>query len=184
MGEGEPAGPVGPADWVRLPFPSPTQPAGSTVEVLLGYLDYFRSALVSKLDGLSDAQLRTSALPSGWTPLELLQHLTHVELRWLEWGFEGREIAEPWADSLNGRWHVPAEETLTSLLTALAAQAARSRAVVEAHDLTEIGRPGERWDGVEPASLERILLHLLQEYARHAGHLDIVRELLDGQTGK
>ncbi|MGI8993340.1 MAG: DUF664 domain-containing protein [Nocardioidaceae bacterium] len=47
-----------------------------------------------------------------------------------------------------------------------------------------MGRPGERWDGAEPATLERVLFHLLQEYARHVGHLDIVRELIDGATGE
>ena len=52
--------------------------------------------------------------------------------------------------------------------------------------LTDIGAPSERWDGAAPPALERVLLHLLhllQEYARHVGHLDIVRELLDGQVG-
>jgi hypothetical protein len=50
--------------------------------------------------------------------------------------------------------------------------------------LSEVGKPGPRWDGAEPATLERILFHLLQEYARHAGHLDIVRELADGRVGE
>ena len=48
----------------------------------------------------------------------------------------------------------------------------RSRALIEAHDLDEVGKPGERWDGADPAMLERVLFHLLQEYARHLGHLD------------
>src|SRR6185503_987650 len=145
--------------------------------VFLGYLDYFRSVLVSKLDGLPDGELRASRLPTGWTPIELLKHLTYVELRWLEWGFEGRNVVEPWGDNRDDRWYVAPGETLDELLTALHAQAARSRAVVEAHDLSEVGQPGDRWDGDDPATLERILFHLLQEYARHVGHLDIVREL-------
>ena len=152
--------------------------------MFLGYLDYFRSVLVSKLDGLPDGELRASRLPSGWTPIELLKHLTYVELRWLEWGFEGRNVVEPWGDNRDDRWYVAPGETLDELLTALHAQAARSRAVVEAHDLSEIGQPGDRWDGDDPATLERILFHLLQEYARHVGHLDIVSELAGGQTGE
>jgi hypothetical protein len=56
--------------------------------------------------------------------------------------------------------------------------------VVERHALTDVGQPGERWDGAPPATLERVLLHLLQEYARHAGHLDVLRELVDGTTGE
>ena len=169
---------------MSLPFPSPTERVVSRTEVFLGYLDYFRSVLVSKLDGLPDAELRASRLPSGWTPIELLKHLTYVELRWLEWGFEGRNVVEPWGDNRDDRWYVAPGETLDELLTALHAQAARSRAVVESHDLSEVGQPGDRWDGDDPATLERILFHLLQEYARHVGHLDIVRELADGTVGE
>ena len=169
---------------MSLPFPSPTEPVLSRSEVFLGYLDYFRSVLVSKVDGLPDGELRASRLPSGWTPIELLKHLTYVELRWLEWGFEGRNVVDPWGDNRDDRWYVAPGETLDELVTALHAQAARSRAVVEAHDLSEVGQPGDRWDGDDPPTLERILFHLLQEYARHVGHLDIVRELADGTVGE
>jgi uncharacterized damage-inducible protein DinB len=165
-------------------FPSPTAPAASPVEVHLRYLDYFRAVLVAKLEGLSEAELRSSRLPSGWTPLELLKHLTHVESRWLEWGFEGRDVGDPWADQRDGRWHVSPVESLADLVRALEAQAVRSRNVVQAHALNEVGQPGERWDGAPPATLEGVLLHLLQEYARHVGHLDVVRELIDGRTGE
>jgi uncharacterized damage-inducible protein DinB len=154
-------------------FPKPTAPASSRREVFLRYLGYFRSRLVTKLTELPATELRHSRLPSGWTPLELLKHLQHVEMRWLEWGFEGRDVADPWADSRDGRWHVGKEETLDG-----------SRDVIESHDLSEIGRPGERWDGDDPPPLERILFHLLQEYARHIGHLDIVAELATGKTGE
>jgi uncharacterized damage-inducible protein DinB len=165
-------------------FPECTLPAGSHAEVFLRYLSYFRSRLVSKLAGLADEELRSSRLPSGWTPIELLKHLRYVELRWLEWGFEGRDVADPWGDRKDDRWHVADDESLDDLVAALAAQADRTQAIVQAHDLAEIGQPGERWDGADPASLERILFHLLQEYARHVGHLDIVCELAGGQTGE
>ena len=165
-------------------FPEPTQPAGSRAEVFLTYLDYFRSRLVSKVRELPAGALRESLLPSGWTPVELLKHLQFVELRWLEWGFEGRHVPEPWGDRVGDRWHVRDDETLDDLVFALAAQAGRSRAVIEGHDLAEVGQPGERWDGADPATLERICFHLLQEYARHVGHLDIVCELAAGQTGE
>ena len=69
-------------------------------------------------------------------------------------------------------------------MAALHAQAARSRAVVESHDLADIGQPGDGWDAAGPAALERVLFHLVQEYARHVGHLDIVSELADGQIGE
>jgi uncharacterized damage-inducible protein DinB len=167
-----------------IDFPSPTIPASSRRDVFVRYLSYFRSRLVIKLREMPADQLTRSILPSGWTPIELLKHLQHVEIRWLEWGFEGKDVTEPWGDSKDGRWHVGADETLAGLIAALAAQAQRSTEVIESHDLEEIGRPGDRWDGDDPPPLERILFHLLQEYARHVGHLDIVAELVTGSTGE
>jgi len=169
---------------MSLPFPEPTTPIESRAEVLLGYLDYFRSVLATKLERLPAEELRSSRLPSGWTPIELLKHLVQVEVRWLEWGFEGQDVAEPWADERDGRWYVAPDETLADLVAAQRQQAARSRAVVQRHDLTEIGQPGERWDGEPAAALERVLLHLIQEYARHVGQLDIVCELAGGPVGE
>ena len=161
---------------MTVPFPEPTTPAGSRTEVFLRYLGYFRDRLAARLRDLPDSELRRSIVPSGWTPLELLRHLTYAERRWLEWGFEGRAIGDPWGDQRDGRWYVPPRETLDDLLAAYAEQAARSTAIIESHELTEVGKPGERWSGAEPATLERVLFHLLQEYARHLGHLDIVAE--------
>jgi hypothetical protein len=165
-------------------FPSPTIPAQSRTEVFVRYLEYFRSRLVSKLRAMPEAELRSSRLPSGWTPLELLKHLRYMERRWLVWGFEGQKIADPWADRRDDRWFLAEDETLDSLLADLAAQAERSRAIIEAHDLSEAGQPGERWAGGEPATLERVLFHMLQEYARHVGHIDIVCELATGTAGE
>ena len=169
---------------MSLPFPDPTVPLASRAEVFLGYLDYFRSRILSKLEALPESELRQSRVPSGWTPIELLKHLIFVELRWLEWGFQGHRVTDPWGDNRGDVWFVGAEETLDELAGALRAQAVRSRAVIEDHDLAEVGKLGPRWDGAEPATLERILFHLVQEYARHLGHLDIVAELTDGQLGE
>jgi uncharacterized damage-inducible protein DinB len=165
-------------------FPEPTTSADSRAEVFLRYLGYFRSRLAGKLESLPPAELRSSRLPSGWTPLELLKHLRHVERRWLEWGFQGRDIKDPWADRRDDRWYVGPEETLDSLLAELREQAERSRAIIDSHDLADAGQPGDRWDGADPATLERVLFHLLQEYARHVGHLDIVAELATGAAGE
>jgi Protein of unknown function (DUF664) len=167
-----------------VPFPDPTLPVASRGEVFLGYLEYFRSVIVTKLKGLTDDELRTSRLPSGWTPIELLKHVTYVELRWLVWGFEGEDVGDPWADNREGRWYVGPDESLADLIADLDTQAAISRSVVEAHELSDVGAPGERWEGEDPPTLERILFHLLQEYARHVGHLDVVRELIDGAVGE
>lgn len=165
-------------------FPEPTQPAASRADVLLRYLDYFREQVVAKVAALPGDEARRSRLPSGWTPLELARHLAWVELRWLEWGFEGRTVDDPWGDHRDDRWYVAPGETVQEVLAALLAQGERSRVVVLANDFGASGAPGERWAGAAPASLERIALHLVQEYARHLGHLDIVAELAGGPLGE
>ena len=172
---------TGPA---HVQFPEPTSAVSSRAEVFLGYLDYFRARVIDKLGSLPPEELRRSGLPSGWTPLELLKHLVFVELRWIEWGFEGREVGQPWGDEREGRWYVGPDETLASLVARMRERAAYTRRVVGSTDLDTVGRPGPRWDGAEPATLERVLFHLVQEFARHLGHLDIVAEIAAGSRGQ
>jgi uncharacterized damage-inducible protein DinB len=169
---------------VDVDFPEPTDVRASRAEVFLGYLDYFRGRAVAKVGLLPPAEVVGSRLPSGWSPLELLVHLRHVERRWLEWGFLGLDVGDPWADEHDGRWRVPPGSGLTEVADQLRAQGVRSRGIVEAHRLDERGRPGPRWRGAEPATLERVLFHLVQEYARHVGQLDVVVELVTGTGGE
>ncbi|HTZ94545.1 MAG TPA: DinB family protein [Streptosporangiaceae bacterium] len=169
---------------MTTPFPSPSIPVATRADVFTGYLDYFRARLVSRLQSLPAEALRASMLPSGWAPVELLKHLRYVEYRWLEWGFLGRQVPDPWGDQQDGRWYVAPEESLADLIAALEAQAATTTLIVAAHDLAEAGQPGERWLGDEPPSLERVLFHLIQEYARHIGQLDVVCELAGGEVGE
>jgi uncharacterized damage-inducible protein DinB len=160
-------------------FPEATDDIGGRAEVYATYLDYFRERIIAKVSGLpADAQ-GVSQVPSGWTPLALLKHLRYVELRWIEWGFEGRDVGEPWADTPRGDdvWY--ADESLDELVTALRKQGEHTRAFATATDLDAVGVPGDRWDGADPATLDRVLLHLIQEYAHHAGHIDIVAELAE-----
>lgn len=167
-----------------MDFPDLSHPHEDPREVLLEYLDFYRGVLREKATGLDDAALRMSRVPSGWTPIELIKHLVHVERRWLVWGFEGEDVGDPWADERDDRWFVAADEQLEALLDELDLGGRRTREIVMAHALTDIGAPSERWRGEPPPTLERVLLHLQQEYARHTGQLDIVRELIDGATGE
>lgn len=165
-----------------LPEPGPS----ADVETrLLDYLDFYRGTVADKVSGLTDAQLRESRLPSGWSPIELVKHLAFMERRWLVWGFLGEQVAEPWGDDRAGRWYVGTDEDLTALLSRLRETGARTREIVEAAELSDPAALGGRFDepGAEP-SLVSILLHVLQEYARHTGHLDVGRELIDGRTGE
>jgi uncharacterized damage-inducible protein DinB len=74
---------------VNSDFPEPTAPRANRSEVLAGYLDYLRSRILHKAAALPEPERRGSRLPSGWTPLELLKHLTFVEYRWLATGTTG-----------------------------------------------------------------------------------------------
>ncbi len=166
------------------PFPEPAQ-TDDLRGLLLDYLDFFRGVVAGKLDGLSDAELCGSVVPSGWTPSGLVHHLVNVERRWLAWGFLGEQVDEPWRDAdEDGGW-VTLERPIGELHAMLDGAAARTRRIVEEHELTEVSRLTGRFRDPESApQLQWILLHLLQEYARHVGHLDIARELLDGSAGE
>lgn len=148
------------------------------------YLDYLRERVIDKVSSLPLDALIVSVVPTDWTALELVRHLTFVEMRWLEWGFEGQLVAEPWGDHLGERWFVGPVDTLDSLVAALRSRGIQTSEIVLRHDLDELGQPGPRWSGDEPATLERVLFHLVQEYARHLGHLDVYAELAEGQEGE
>lgn len=151
------------------------------------YLDFYRGAIERKVRGLTGVQLRTSLLPSGWTPLELLMHVVHMERRWFVWGFLGEQVEEPWRDHADGdphgRWAVPDGVGPDELVAALHAGGERTSAILASSDLAARGAVGGRFDD-NPPTLAWICFHVLQEYARHAGHLDIARELADGATGE
>jgi Protein of unknown function (DUF664)/Carbohydrate kinase len=157
-------------------------------ELLLGFLDYYRSVIIRKVEGLPDAELRASRLPSGWTPLELLKHLVYMEQRWLRWGFRAEQIPDPHGDEdQSGRWHAGSGDTLAGLIGALHAAGEQTRAIVTAAELDSLSALGGRFndgDARPRPTLAWILIYVLQEYARHAGHLDIARELIDGSTGE
>jgi uncharacterized damage-inducible protein DinB len=153
-------------------------------ELLIGYLDWYRDALRRKISGLSDEQLQTPLQPLGWSPLGLVKHLGWVERRWLRWGFTAEDIAgyPPGGDA--AEWDVSGQTT-RAVLAGYLDEVQRSRAIIAAANLTDQARVGGRFATADEApALGRILFHLLQEYARHLGHLDIARELIDGKTGE
>ncbi|MFD1052538.1 DUF664 domain-containing protein, partial [Kibdelosporangium lantanae] len=88
------------------------------VELLAGYLDYYRDGVVRKFAGLADVDARRSFVPSGWTPLSLLKHLAYMERRWLRWGFAGEQVTNPWGDQHEdtGEWYVEPGETVDDVM--------------------------------------------------------------------
>jgi uncharacterized damage-inducible protein DinB len=167
-----------------MDFPSPTGPVVARDEVFLLYLRYCRESVIEKVTALPFEALVVSVVPTDWTALELVKHLTYVEMRWLEWGFEGTQVDDPWGDHVGDHWGIEPVDTRDSLLHELRERAKRTEAIVRRHDLNDVGQPGPRWDGGEPPTLERVLFHLLLEYARHLGHLDVYAELADGPLGE
>ena len=86
-------------------FPEPGGGTADAAALFSRYLEFYRRPC-TKVASLPDAEQRTSRLPSGWTPLELLVHLAFMERRWFVWGFLGEPVDEPWGDDLDGRWDV------------------------------------------------------------------------------
>jgi hypothetical protein len=147
--------------------------------MLSGWLDFQRATVRLKCDGLSDAQARLAPLPSSprMTVATLVAHLTWVEHSWFEVSFLGaRELTAQDPFELPSVPSAP----LSRLLDDYDAQCVRSREIAAAHDFDDL----EAWapEGLELVSLRWIITHLLEETARHLGHLDTLRELTDGTT--
>jgi uncharacterized damage-inducible protein DinB len=153
-------------------------------ELLLERLDGRRGHILEQLDGLSDADLRRPVLPSGWTCLGLVRHLTLSDERyWFETVMAGGEL-DYWPEGPNADWQVGDAETSESVLTAYRDAIAASDAVIATRSLDDPpARPEEWWSeaGLRFPDLRSVLVHVIVETATHAGHLDAVRELLDGR---
>jgi uncharacterized damage-inducible protein DinB len=165
----------------------PSRDIADTIELHLGFLDHYRGVIETKLTGLSDAQLRATRLPSGWSPLQLLKHLVYMERRWLRWGFDAEQVDQPWGDSggdPDGRWSVGPDDTFAELIARLHEGGEVTRRLVSGMDPATRATTGGRFGEEDRPTVNWILFHVLQEYARHAGHLDVVRELTDGVTGE
>jgi uncharacterized damage-inducible protein DinB len=174
-----------PSDQVPAALDGPGVEVSDPHELLLGYLHWYRQALMRKIAGLSDEQLRTPVEPLGWSPLGLIQHLGWVERRWMRWGFAAEDVLAYPPGGDEAEWSVPAGQPITDVMGAYRDEVSRSQALATHSALTDSASIGGRFQTPEQApTLSRILFHLLQEYARHVGQLDIARELIDGTTGE
>lgn len=153
---------------------------------IAAYLDYFRAGAARKIAGLSPEQLRTSPVPSGWAPLAMVNHLVHLERRWFVWGFLAEQVPDPWGDreggDPDGRFVVP-DVAPDALVAALHAGGERTTAILASTPLDTRGAIGGRFTAEPAPTLMWIGFHVLHEFARHLGHLDVARELTDGVTG-
>jgi hypothetical protein len=161
----------------------PPGTANDPPALFVAYLDYYREKAIEKTLLLSSEQQGASRVPSGWTPFELLHHLAHMEQRWFVWGFLAEQVAEPLGDEVDGRWVVPPGRSVDEVVAMMRATGARTREVLSSHPLDSVASIGGRFRQ-DPPTLQWICFHVLQEYARHIGHLDVVVELAIGQTGE
>jgi hypothetical protein len=154
---------------------------GTERETLTTQLDYLRGTVLHKVAGLTDEQALGRPVPaSGLTTAGLVKHLTGAERFWFSIDFAGADLPHPWADGdRNGGFKLAPGETLAGLAAEYEVECARSRQVVAAAELDDVARGPDM-----SFRLRYALTHMIEETARHCGHLDLLRESIDGQRGQ
>jgi uncharacterized damage-inducible protein DinB len=170
------------------PEPPPAAPETAT---LLGFLEYQRATLAWKCGGLDQAGLQATVGASSMTLGGLLKHLAYVEDYWFSQRLHGQDRRPPW-DTVDWKadpdweWHSAAEDTPEQLFALWQDAVARSRSLVAEAPADEglDGLARRAWNDGRAPSLRWILVHMIEEYARHNGHADLLRESVDGLTGE
>lgn len=150
------------------------------------YLDAQRSSVLAIVADLDEASWRRSVVPSGWTPLGLLEHLGHAERFWSQVVLADRVSPLPWpaGEDSGGGPRFVSGHAVGDVVAFYQDQSARTDEILDGFALDDRPPGVRRPDLPTPVTDVRdVVLHLIEETARHAGHLDIARELLDGHTG-
>jgi uncharacterized damage-inducible protein DinB len=145
------------------------------IETSIAFLRYLREGVVRKLDDLTEDQARRPLVPSGTSVLGLVKHLTQVEAYWIQRRFAGLDVTLD-SDSFS----LGPDDTIASMRLAYREAASRSDDIA----LTAADPERPLALGTHGLTLRWALAHVTEETARHAGHADILRELLDGATGR
>jgi hypothetical protein len=163
------------------PLPPNPQPATDERTTLIEFLDYYRAVFLRKLEGLDDAQARRGACPpSDLTPLGMVRHLADVERGWFRRGL-GEQIDFIFDYSVDEDidFHPGPEASLPEAIEVWQAEVEVARANLERFQLDDLLPRGR-----EPRkSVRWVVVHMIEEYARHCGHLDLICEAIDGRTG-
>jgi uncharacterized damage-inducible protein DinB len=159
------------------------QVASDEPTMLCEFLDFYRAVFIRKAEGLDEAQARQRTAASTLDILALVRHMAEVELWWLQTVFAGLEVTPPYGtdDDPDGDLHYTDADTLAEAITEWAKQVAAARAITAAAESLDTLAATAGRDG--RVSLRWILIHLIEEYARHCGHADFIREAIDGQQG-
>src|SRR5688500_16977795 len=159
---------------------------GGETPVLLTFLDQYRDAIVNKIQGLDEDQARWAPTDQASSLLTLIVHLTHVEQGWMEWAVLGNEeighhlqrLSDLFHDRDAAYYELVNRTTVAEAVKAYLAQCERTNEIARSLDLDQ---PCEAEPGL---SVRWVLLHILAETIRHAGHADLTRELIDGSVGE
>ena len=154
---------------------------GDERSTLTGLLDFLRATVELKVSGLTEAQAFAQPVhPSALTPAGIVKHLTGVERFWFAIDFAGLEVEWPWTEEdPHGAFPLAPDDTVEGLLASYRAECARSRDITAAASLDDRAKS----DGMTFV-LRYALAHLIEETARHLGHLDLLREATDGEVGE
>jgi hypothetical protein len=158
-----------------MPDQKPPRLDGDERETLQALLQFQRESLVRKVAGVDEVAARRPLVGSGTTLLWLMKHIARAEVTWIVYRFAGEEVTLPDED-------LEAGEAIGEAVEAYQRTWARVDAIVSAAPTLEA--PCRRVGEESMVNLRWVLMHLLEETARHAGHADILRELVDGQTGR
>ncbi|MET9658070.1 DinB family protein [Streptomyces sp. NPDC006510] len=166
----------------------PVPPAHADERTMLdAWLDFHRATLALKCSDLSDDQLRlASAAPSSMTLLGLVQHMAEVERNWFRRVFAGQDVPPVFGDGNADGFALHPDRGLDEVIAAWREEVARGREIVAAALLDDSGHLSEQEAGHvgdDGVSLRWIMVHLIEEYARHNGHADLIRERIDGVAG-
>lgn len=162
------------------PLPSAKAHAEDERSVLLGYLDYHRTVLARKAGGLTEAQARLAPCPpSDITLLGVIRHMADVERFWFRRRLAAEDVPPLFED--DKEWQFDDNATLADALATWQTEIAASDANIAATELDAY----EQLDveGQSVSTLRRVVVHLIEEYARHCGHADLIRQAIDGATG-
>ncbi|MEW1660411.1 MULTISPECIES: DinB family protein [unclassified Streptomyces] len=166
--------------------PVPPPHAGER-QMLESWLDFHRATLELKCAGLDDHQARTASVaPSSMTLLGLVQHVTEVERNWFRRVFAGQDVPPLYGEGAGDGFALVPGRGIGEALDVWRAEVARSRELIAGSSLEDAGTLSEQeagYVGGPSVSLRWILVHMIEEYARHNGHADLIREAVDGSTG-
>ncbi|WP_405568318.1 DinB family protein [Streptomyces sp. NBC_01167] len=163
-----------------------TEPSTTAGEqaMLTGWLEFHPETLELKCAGLTDEQLRERSVPpSGISLLGLVRHMAEVERGWFRDVFAGEDVRTLYCEEdRDGDFHVTDQDTWSDARTAWQTEIARARELVAGRSLDDVAAGTTR--SGRAFNLRWIMTHMIEEYARHNGHADLVRERIDGATGE